>query len=282
MLGVEYQVHQQDHGWSEWVKNGTVAGITGQSLRVEAIRWRLINIPDGEEVFLHGQAHLENIGWAGFVPENTICGTVGESRKLEALQFQLVGKDADEYSIQFRSHSQDLGTQDWARDGELSGSEGRGLRIEAVQLIITDKGVDLGLYDIPSFRHFDPIPEQIPQPATPTGYFGQNEFKCECGCGGDVGQEIKDLANRVREMYGYPLVISSGFRCEYQNEKDGGVWNSNHKIGQAADMYSPGRMSYDEVDRLGECIRACSGGVIKYHEQLFCHMELSDADWSMN
>lgn len=281
-IGVEYQVHQEGSGWSEWFKNGAMAGVIGKSLRVEAIRWRLINVPDGEEVFLHGQGHLENIGWSGFVAENTICGTVGESRKLEAIQFQLVGKDAEKYSIQFRSHSQDLGTQDWARDGELSGSEGAGLRIEAVQLIITDNGVDLGLYDIPSFRHFDPIPVPEPQPPTPTGYFGPDEFKCECGCGGDVGQEIKDLANRVRELYGYPLIISSGFRCYDQNERDGGIPGSNHTLGYAADMYSPGRMSYDEVDRLAECIVACGGGVIKYHEQLFCHMELSDANWSMN
>lgn len=130
---------------------------------------------------------------------------------------------------------------------------------------------------------FDIVAQVQEQPAiSGNNYFGDDEFKCECGCGCDVCQELKDLANRVREMYGYPLVISSGFRCEYQNEKDGGIPTSNHKIGQAADMYSPGRMSYDEVDRLAECIIACGGGVIRYHDDLFCHMELTDANWSMN
>lgn len=282
MLGVEYQVHQQDHGWSEWVKNGTVAGVTGQSLRIEAIRFRLIDIPDGEEIILSGNAHAQDLGWMGFVPENTVCGTVGEARRLEEIQFYMNGKDAEKYSINYRTHSQDIGTQDWAVNGELSGSEGGSKQIEAIQVIITDKGVDLGRYDLPSFVHFDPISEPFPRPATPTGYFGPDEFKCECGCGGDVSQEIKDLANRVRELYGHPLVISSGYRCYVQNERDGGIPGSNHTLGYAADMYSPGRMSYDEVDWLGECIRTCGGGLIKYHQQLFCHMDLSDANWSMN
>ena len=281
MPGVEYQVHMADIGWGPWVKNGTIAGTRDESRRIEAIRWRLTGVPDGEEVFLHGNPHLENIGWAGFVAENEICGTVGEARKLEAIQFGLVGRDAGKYSVQYRvANAQDLGKMGWAKDGELAGTEGAGLRAEAIQILITEKGVDLADYEV-AFKHFDPVPPPVVAP-TQNGYFGPDEFKCECGCGGDVCQEIKDLANRAREMYGYPLVISSGFRCDYQNQKDGGIVGSNHTIGQAADMYSPGRMSYDEVDRLAECIVACSGGVIRYHENLFCHMELSDADWSMN
>ena len=95
MLGVEYQVHVEGYGWTGWKKNGQVAGTTGESRRVEAIRFRLIDKQETEEIFLHGNAHVENIGWCGFVPENEVCGTTGEARKLESLQFSLVGKDAD-------------------------------------------------------------------------------------------------------------------------------------------------------------------------------------------
>jgi len=281
MLSVEYQVHVEGYGWTEWKKNGQVAGTIGESRRVEAIRFRLIGKPENEEIFLHGNAHVENIGWLGFVPENEVCGTTGEARKLEALQMALVGNDSMKYSVQFRvSNAQDVGKLGWAKDGEFAGTEGAGLRAEAIQILITAKDVDLSTYE-PSFKHFDPIPIPVQQP-TQNGYFGPDEFKCECGCGGDVTQEIKDLANRVREIYGHPIVISSGFRCDYQNRVDGGITGSNHTIGHAADMYSPGRMSYDEVDVLAGCIVAAGGGCIRYHEQLFCHMELSDADWSMN
>ena len=112
MLGVEYHVPVEGYGWIDWTKNGQVAGTTGESRRVEAIRFRLINQPENDEVFLNGNAHFDNIGWLVFLPENDFCGTTGESRKIEALQFSLVCKDADKYSINFRSHSQDLGTQD--------------------------------------------------------------------------------------------------------------------------------------------------------------------------
>ena len=32
-------------------------------------------------------------------------------------------------------------------------------------------------------------------------FFGPTEFQCECGCGGDVCQELKDLANKFHRVY---------------------------------------------------------------------------------
>ena len=285
-IGVEYQVHMQDIGWGPWVQNGVVAGTKDESRRVEAIQFHLINIPDGEEVYLQGNPHVENLGWTGYMPEKTVCGTTGQSLKLEALQFQLSGKDAYKYSIQYRaSNVQNIGTMEWTRDNGEAGTEGGDLRLEAVQMLVTDKDIDLAGYER-AFVHFDPtVPAPEPDPQQPVddgNYFGPDDFKCACGCGGDVCQEIKDLANRVRAAYGYPLVCSSGFRCEYQNEKDGGIVGSLHTIGHAADMYAPGRMSYEEVDALAQVILDCGGGVIRYHDQLFCHMQLEYTDWSMN
>lgn len=113
-------------------------------------------------------------------------------------------------------------------------------------------------------------------------FFGPTEFQCECGCGGDVCQELKDLANRIRKAYNYPLVVSSGFRCPTQNAADGGVPDSNHVIGEAFDTYSPGRMTREEVDVIANIARECGGGCILYHDELFVHIELSNAFWSMN
>lgn len=287
MLGVEYQVHVEGYGWIDWKKNGQVAGTTGESRRVEAIRFRLINKPENEEVFLHGNAHCENIGWLGFVPENEVCGTTGESRKLEALQFSLVGKDADKYSINFRSHSQDLGTQDWAKDGEFSGSEGAGLRIEAVQMLVTDKGVDLSLQDIHSFKHFDPIPVVIPPTEDKASdHFAWIEYACDCirpeynfgWCDGypdtaygdkSMSPELLQKIEQLRVNIGVPITITSGIRCPSCNSYWGGAPDSLHMDGEAADLVC-GALS---VDELADAALNVGLGVIRYPNDGFVHCQ---------
>ena len=292
MLSVEYQVHVEGYGWTEWKKNGQVAGTTGESRRVEAIKFRLIDKPENEEIFLHGNAHCENIGWLGFVPENEVCGTTGEARKLEALQFSLVGKDADKYSINFRSHSQDLGTQDWAKDGEFSGSEGAGLRIEAVQMIVTDKGVDLGLQDVPSFRHFDPIPVVIPPTEDKASeHFAWIEYACDCirpqynfgWCDGypdtaygdkSMSPELLQKIEQLRVNIGVPITITSGIRCPSCNSYWGGATDSLHMDGEAADLVC-GALS---VDELADAALNVGLGVIRYYSSRFVHCQVYPRD----
>jgi uncharacterized protein YjdB len=295
MLGVEYQVHVEGYGWTKWKKNGQVAGTTGESRRCEAIRFRLIDKPENEEIFLHGNAHVENIGWLGFVPENEVCGTTGQARKLEALQFSLVGKDADKYSINFRSHSQDLGTQDWAKDGEFTGSEGAGLRIEAVQMILTDKGVDLGLQDVPSFRHFDPIPVAPPAPETPqdmaSEHFAWIEYACDCirpeynfgWCDGypdtaygdhSMSPELLQKIEQLRVNIGVPITVTSGIRCPSCNSYWGGASDSLHMDGEAADLVC-GALS---VDELADAALNVGLGVIRYYSSRFVHVQVYPRD----
>ena len=294
MLGVEYQVHVDGYGWTGWKKNGQVAGTTGESRRVEAIRWRLIDKPENEEVFLHGNAHVENIGWLGFVTEMVVCGTTGEARKLEALQFQLVGKDSDNYSINFRSHSQDLGTQNWAKDGELSGSEGAGLRIEAVQMLVTDKSVDLSLQDVPSFKHFDPIPVVIPPEANEdkaSDHFAWIEYACDCirpqynfgWCDGypdtaygdkSMSPELLQKIEQLRVNIGVPITITSGIRCPSCNSYWGGAYDSLHMGGEAADLVC-GALS---VDELADAAQAVGLGVIRYYSSRFVHVQVWPRD----
>lgn len=42
--------------------------------------------------------------------------------------------------------------------------------------------------------------------------------------------------NEIRESYGKPIIISSGYRCQALNEKVGGVNNSKHQEGLAVDL----------------------------------------------
>lgn len=287
MLGVEYQVHMEGTGWGPWVKNGAVAGTKDESRRIEAIRYRLLN-KDGLDIFLHGNPMIEGKGWTGFVPEDFICGTVGESLKLEALQFNLIGNDADKYSVQFRvANAENIGKMGWAKDGELAGTDGD-LRAESIQMLITEKGVDLSQYEVPAFRHFDPVP--VPK-VTPIAYgrlglkyFNEDtEFVCEDGCGFDVMDRIKLMADAAREAYGHPLFISSGGRCAAWNTAVGGIPGSNHTFGVAIDVYAPGRMTRDEVDVLAAVMQSVGFHTISYHDELFVHGDLDDGySWDMN
>lgn len=289
MLGVKYQAHMADIGWGPWVKNGAVAGTVGESRRIEAIRFELIDKPDGEEIFLHGNAHCENIGWLGFVSENTICGTTGEARKLEALQLQLVGKDVDKYSVQFRTHSQDVGTLDWAKDGELAGTEGAGLRAEAIQILITDKGVDLAFEEIPSFRHFDPPivnPPTTDNSDMTSPHFHWSEYACDCvrpeynfgWCDGypytvygdkSMSPDLVAKIEQLRVNIGHPITITSGIRCPSCNSYWGGASDSLHMDGEAADLVC----SALSVDQLAESAQAVGLGTIRYYSSRFVHVQ---------
>lgn len=120
---LKYQAHIQDIGWQSWKSNGEIAGTTGQSKRLEAIR---IDAP----FEVRAEAHIQNIGWKdyGKINKDTIIGTTGQGLRLECLK--LKGK------FKYRVHIQDNGWTCWTNaDGIATlGSVGQSLRIEAIQI----------------------------------------------------------------------------------------------------------------------------------------------------
>ena len=47
---------------------------------------------------------------------------------------------------------------------------------------------------------------------------------------------VKNVLDPLREAYGKPIIVSSGYRCPKLNKAVGGVKNSQHMLGQAADI----------------------------------------------
>ena len=77
-----------------------------------------------------------------------------------------------------------------------------------------------------------------------TTNFSPEEFKCTCGhCTGYPTYmkqvELKHL-QKIRNHYNKPMTITSGLRCSYENNRVGGVRNSGHLRGYAADFYMQG------------------------------------------
>jgi hypothetical protein len=66
-------------------------------------------------------------------------------------------------------------------------------------------------------------------------YLSVIEAGCKC-CGQLPTKELMDKFDEIRETYGRPIHVTSGFRCEKQNKKIGGSPKSNHCKGTAIDL----------------------------------------------
>ncbi len=65
--------------------------------------------------------------------------------------------------------------------------------------------------------------------------FGIDNFPNQCDIIDNIIFTIECLDN-IREQYGKPLYISSGYRCDELNRRVGGKEKSQHKKGQAVDI----------------------------------------------
>ena len=69
-----------------------------------------------------------------------------------------------------------------------------------------------------------------------TKNFSRYEFDCPCGCGTQmVDPELAEKLQRIRDVVGKKIKITSGYRCLKRNQDAGGGTNSRHRYGMAAD-----------------------------------------------
>ena len=83
-------------------------------------------------------------------------------------------------------------------------------------------------------------------------YFKREEFRCTCGgkyCNGFPAEPSRNLlllADRIRDHYGVPMIVSSGVRCAIRNAQVGGASASRHMRGLAMDFCIKGKTA-DQV-----------------------------------
>lgn len=141
---VEYSTHVQNIGWQDFVAQNQMAGTTGKSYRLEAIRIRLTSAY-ASQYDVYYRVHAQNVGWLDWASDGEESGTAGYSYRLEAIQIILVQKGAGApaaspasatpehfQSLKYQTHVQNVGWQDWVTDGDLSGTTGRSLRLEGI------------------------------------------------------------------------------------------------------------------------------------------------------
>ena len=132
---VNYQAYVANLGWQNSVKNGEIAGTTGQAQRMEAVRINLAGV--------EYRAHVQNIGWQEWKKSGEIAGTTGNNLRMEAICIRLTGSAAERYDIYYRAHVQNGGWLGWAKNGDPAGSAGVKLRMEALQIQIVPKGTNV-------------------------------------------------------------------------------------------------------------------------------------------
>ncbi len=130
---VTIQAHVQDIGWQ--ASTAGYAGTTGQSKRIEALKFSVLNNPGGS---VQCSAHVQDIGWQSYT--TATAGTTGKGKRIEAVKLKLTGNLAEKYDIYYRVHVQDFGWMGWAKNGEEAGSEGYGKRVEAIEVRLVTKG----------------------------------------------------------------------------------------------------------------------------------------------
>lgn len=109
-------------------------------------------------------------------------------------------------------------------------------------------------------------------------YFKREEFACK-HCGENlITPELLELVDSIREEFGHPLRVSSGYRCETHNKAVGGVTSSKHTLGLAADLVP---MSGDLEVLKGIADRLNPSGGVGLNYKSFVHVDTrgSRARW---
>ncbi len=109
-----------------------------------------------------------------------------------------------------------------------------------------------------------------------TENFHLTEFQChgkDC-CGGSVkvNKKLVTMLQHMRTCLNQPLVITSGYRCKSHNHDVGGVPDSPHMQGIAADIVCPEGYTVEEFAEY--CLLHGFTGVGAYHEKNFVHVDV--------
>ena len=101
------------------------------------------------------------------------------------------------------------------------------------------------------------------------------EFACRDGSDTVfVSPDLVEVLQEIREHFGKPVTISSGYRTESYNKKVGGAAYSQHKYGTAADIVVSG-VTPLETARYAETLLPGRGGIGLY--QSFTHVDVRAA-----
>ena len=140
-------------------------------------------------------------------------------------------------------------------------------------------------------RHAEVVQEATGKPKTGTfwdeiRYFTREEFRCKCGgkyCNGypaDIDMNMVKIADEIRNRIGKPIQINSGLRCKTRNANVGGVSNSQHLLGKAADLGCPNGCTPTQMASIAEEIIGNTGGIGVYSWGIHIDTRSTKSRWN--
>ncbi|MCL2807335.1 MAG: arylamine N-acetyltransferase [Coriobacteriia bacterium] len=135
---IKYQAHVSKVGWQAARVNSQVAGVIGQSNRVEALRVQLAS-----SIYSGGisySTYVQRSGWKSSVSNGQVGGTTGQALSLQAIKIKLTGEIASQHDVCYRVNVAGMGWLSWTMNDKPAGTLGYDRAIEAVQIRLTPKG----------------------------------------------------------------------------------------------------------------------------------------------
>ncbi len=90
-------------------------------------------------------------------------------------------------------------------------------------------------------------------------HFTLEELACKCGeCTthiNDINANLIYQLQKLRDNFGLPINIASGYRCEKHNEKIGGAKHSQHLQGRAVDISTKNLSAADKYRLIQQVFR---------------------------
>jgi hypothetical protein len=104
-------------------------------------------------------------------------------------------------------------------------------------------------------------------------HFSKVEFACHC-CGElKIETALIDALEQLRALAGREIIVHDGYRCPTHNQAVGGVINSEHTRGMAADIAIPG-LSLQEIYELALKVPLFLHGGIGAYDGGFLHLDV--------
>lgn len=112
-------------------------------------------------------------------------------------------------------------------------------------------------------------------------HFSRSELECRCCQRLKIDARLLDGLEQLRALAGTPVVIHAGYRCPQHNQAVGGVPNSEHTLGLAADIALPG-LSLQRMYELALQVPQFAQGGIGVYDGGFLHVDVRDhrARWA--
>ncbi len=106
-------------------------------------------------------------------------------------------------------------------------------------------------------------------------HFSEAELACRhCGVNGVV-QDLLDALEAFRAVAGAPVALNCAYRCPTHNAAVGGVPNSQHVMGRAADVHVKGKAAR-ELYELALQVPAIKGLGVSDHDN-YLHLDVRQA-----